>query len=41
MGLKITSERLSLLNQGTTGGTFYKIEDVTDEQGNVAGTGWS
>ena len=36
--LKITKERLSLLNQGTTGGTFYEIEDVTDEQGNAAGT---
>lgn len=38
MGLKITKERLSLLNQGTTGGTFYKIEDITNEQGEVAGT---
>ena len=38
LGLKITRERLSLLNQGTTGGTFYEIEDVTDEQGNAAGT---
>jgi tetratricopeptide (TPR) repeat protein len=38
MGLKITTERLSLLNQGTTGGTFYKIEDVRNEQGEIAGT---
>jgi len=38
MGLKITKERLSLLNQGTTGGTFYKIEDVRNEQGDIAGT---
>jgi sensor histidine kinase YesM len=38
MGLKITTERLSLLNQGTTGGTFYKIEDVRNEHGDIAGT---
>jgi len=38
MGLKITKERLSLLNQGTTGGTFYKIEDLINEQGEIAGT---
>jgi hypothetical protein len=38
MGLKITTERLSLLNQGSTGGTFYKIEDVRNEQGDIAGT---
>ncbi len=38
MGLKITTERLSLLNQGTTGGTFYEIEDIRNEQGDIAGT---
>lgn len=38
MGLKITKERLSLLNQGSTGGTFYEIEDVRNEQGDIAGT---
>ena len=38
MGLKITKERLSLLNQGTTGGTFYEIEDVINEHGETAGT---
>ena len=38
LGLKITKERLSLLNQGTTGGTFYKIEDVRNEKGEVSGT---
>ena len=38
MGLKITKERLSLLNQGTTGGTFYEIEDIRNEHGNIAGT---
>ena len=38
MGLKITKERLSLLNQGKTGGTFYEIEDVKNEYGDIAGT---
>ena len=38
MGLKITKERLSLLNQGTTGGTYYEIEDVKNEKGEIAGT---
>lgn len=38
MGLKITKERLSLLNQGITGGTFYEIEDIRNEQGDIAGT---
>ena len=38
LGLKITKERLSLLNQGTTGGTYYEIEDVKNEQGGIAGT---
>ena len=38
MGLKITKERLSLLNQGTTGGTFYEIEDVLDDNNEVTGT---
>jgi tetratricopeptide (TPR) repeat protein len=38
MGLKITKERLSLNNQGTTGGTFYEIEDLRNEEGEAAGT---
>ena len=38
LGLKITKERWSLLNQGTTGGTFFKIEDIRNEQGDIAGT---
>jgi hypothetical protein len=38
MGLKITKERLSLLNQGTTGGTYYEIEDIINGNGEVAGT---
>lgn len=38
LGLKITKERLSLLNQGTAGGTFYEIKDLLDERNEVAGT---
>lgn len=38
MGLKITTERLSLFNQDKEGHTFYEIDDVTDENGDVTGT---
>jgi sensor histidine kinase YesM len=38
MGLKITTERLALLNQENNFSTFYKIEDVVDENNEVAGT---
>jgi len=38
MGLKITSERLALLNQENNFSTFYKIEDVLDEDNEVTGT---
>lgn len=38
MGLKITTERLSLFNQDKEGHTFYKIDDVTDKNGEVTGT---
>ena len=38
MGLKITTERLSLFNQDKEGHTFYEIDDVTDEHGDVTGT---
>ena len=38
MGLKITTERLSLFNQDKEGHTFYEIDDVTDENGAVTGT---
>jgi hypothetical protein len=38
MGLKITTERLALLNQEKGVHTFYGIDDVKDEDGNVAGT---
>ena len=38
MGLKITTERLALLNQENNFSTFYKIEDMLDENNEVAGT---
>src|SRR5688500_7512983 len=38
MGLKITTQRLALLNQQKHMETFYTIEDITDENKNIAGT---
>ena len=38
MGLQITRQRLALLNQNKSVQTFYTIEDLFDESGNVAGT---
>lgn len=38
MGLKITTERLSLLNNNSNQQTFFTIEDLTDEKGNAIGT---
>jgi tetratricopeptide (TPR) repeat protein len=38
MGLKITTERLNLLNNNSGGKTDFTIEDITDENGNVLGT---
>ncbi len=38
MGLKITTERLSLLNNKTNEQTFFTIEDLVDENGNPTGT---
>jgi hypothetical protein len=38
MGLKITSERLSLLNNNSNEQTFFTIEDLTGENGNGTGT---
>jgi len=38
MGLKITTQRLALLNQNKNVQTFYSIEDITDENKNVIGT---
>jgi len=38
LGLKITTERLALLNQENNFNTFYKIEDILNENNEVAGT---
>lgn len=38
LGLKITSERLALLNKDKGIHTSYEMEDVIDENGDVAGT---
>ena len=38
LGLKITAERLALLNQDRELQTTYEMEDLVDDQGNPAGT---
>ena len=38
MGLKITTERLALLNQENNLSTFYKIDDIVNEENEVTGT---
>lgn len=38
MGLQITTERLALLNQERDKQSFFRIEDITDDEGNIAGT---
>jgi tetratricopeptide (TPR) repeat protein len=38
LGLQLTSERLALFNEGSPVHTFYRIEDITDEQGHIQGT---
>lgn len=38
LGLKITTERLALLNQENNFSTFYKIEDIINGDNEVAGT---
>ncbi|TAL41024.1 MAG: hypothetical protein EPN92_13605 [Chitinophagaceae bacterium] len=38
LGLQITTQRLALLNQNKNVQTFYIIEDILDENKNVAGT---
>lgn len=37
-GLKITTERLALFNNEKAVHSFYKTEDVLDQNGNIAGT---
>ena len=38
MGLKITTERLAILNNNSNEQTFFTIEDINDEDGNASGT---
>jgi len=38
MGLQITTQRLALLNQNKNIQTFYKIDDIQDEEKKVVGT---
>jgi len=38
VGLKITSERLALFNEGKKTETFVRTEDLMDESGNALGT---
>jgi hypothetical protein len=38
LGLKITSDRLSLLNKDQNGAQAYIMEDVLDEKGEISGT---
>ena len=38
MGLKITTERLAILNKNTDEQTFINVEDILDDEGNEAGT---
>jgi tetratricopeptide (TPR) repeat protein len=37
-GLKLTAERLALFNEDRSVQTSYKIDDIVDEAGNIAGT---
>jgi hypothetical protein len=37
-GLKLTADRLALFNEDRSVQTSYKIDDITDETGNIAGT---
>lgn len=38
MGMRLTSERLALLNRNSEEKTNFHFEDISDENGNVAGT---
>lgn len=38
LGLKLTTERLAIFNENREVETFYDIEDITDERGNISGT---
>ena len=38
LGLKITNNRLALLNQGAQEDSYYKMNDIIDEEGKIGGT---
>ena len=38
LGLKITNNRLALLNQGAQEDSYYKMNDIVDEEGKIGGT---
>ncbi|WP_276479868.1 tetratricopeptide repeat-containing sensor histidine kinase [Paraflavitalea pollutisoli] len=38
MGIKLTADRLALFNEHRSVQHYYKIEDITDAQGNITGT---
>lgn len=38
MGVKMTKERLALLNMDADEQTFFNVEDITDNDGNILGT---
>ena len=38
MGLQITAKRLALLNGENSTDTFYEIDDIVNESGDVTGT---
>jgi LytS/YehU family sensor histidine kinase len=38
LGLKITNNRLALLNENNRDESFYDMDDIIDEEGNIGGT---
>lgn len=38
LGLKITNDRLAILNQGSQEDSYYKMDDIIDEEGRIGGT---
>ncbi|MDF2193583.1 histidine kinase [Paraflavitalea sp. CAU 1676] len=38
MGIQLTADRLALFNEDRSVQHYYRIEDITDDQGNISGT---
>jgi hypothetical protein len=38
LGIKLTADRLALFNEDRSVQTFYTIEDIKEETGNIVGT---